>query len=58
MGCLYAFLLTRAGYETWLLDNSEDRAERIRAQGLKIEGVSGDVSAAVPENKRFPGRNR
>jgi 2-dehydropantoate 2-reductase len=42
MGCLYAFLLTRSGYEAWLLDNSEERAERIRAQGLKIEGISGD----------------
>jgi 2-dehydropantoate 2-reductase len=42
MGCLYAFLLTRAGYEAWLLDNSEERAEQIRAQGLKIEGVSGN----------------
>jgi 2-dehydropantoate 2-reductase len=38
MGCLYAFFLTRAGYEAWLLDNSEERAKQIRAQGLKIEG--------------------
>ena len=41
MGCLYAFLLTRAGYEAWLLDYREDRAEKIRHEGLKIEGVSG-----------------
>ena len=54
MGCLYAFLLTRAGYETWLLDNSEDRAERIRAQGLKIEGVSGDYQLPFPRISASP----
>jgi len=54
MGCLYAFLLTRAGYEAWLLDNSEDRAERIRAQGLKIEGVSGDYQLPFPRISASP----
>lgn len=48
MGCLYSFLLTRAGYEAWLLDNSEERAEQIRAQGLKIEGESGDCQLPFP----------
>ena len=48
MGCLYAFLLTRAGYEAWLLDNSEERAEQIRAQGLKIEGENGDCQLQFP----------
>jgi 2-dehydropantoate 2-reductase len=48
MGCLYAFLLTRAGYEAWLLDNSEERAEQIRAQGLKIEGENGDCQLPFP----------
>ena len=41
MGCLYAFLLTRSGHEVWLLDYREDRADFIRSQGLKIEGISG-----------------
>jgi len=54
MGCLYAFLLTRAGYEAWLLDNSEDRAERIRVQGLKIEGVSGDYQLPFPRISASP----
>ncbi|MCX5905367.1 MAG: 2-dehydropantoate 2-reductase [Proteobacteria bacterium] len=54
MGCLYAFLLTRAGYETWLLDCREDRAERIRAQGLKIEGLSGDYQLPFPRISAFP----
>ena len=54
MGCLYAFLLTRAGYETWLLDNSEDRAKRIRAQGLKIEGVSGAYQLPFPRISASP----
>ena len=54
MGCLYAFLLTRAGYETWLLDNSEDRAGRIRAQGLKIEGGSGDYQLPFPRISASP----
>jgi len=48
MGCLFAFLLTRAGYEVWLLDNSEERAEQIRAQGLQIEGESGDCQLPFP----------
>ena len=54
MGCLYAFLLTRAGYEAWLLDNSEDRAERIRSQGLKIEGVSGVYQLPFPRISASP----
>jgi 2-dehydropantoate 2-reductase len=41
MGCLYSFLLTRAGYEVWLLDHDKERAEKIRAEGLAIEGISG-----------------
>ena len=41
MGCLYAFFLVRSGHEVWLLDYRKDRADIIRAQGLKIEGVSG-----------------
>jgi 2-dehydropantoate 2-reductase len=41
MGCLYAFLLTRSGHEVWLLDYREDRADFIRSQGLKVEGISG-----------------
>jgi 2-dehydropantoate 2-reductase len=41
MGCLYAFFLTRSGQEVWLLDYREDRAEFIKSQGLKIEGISG-----------------
>jgi len=54
MGCLYAFLLTRAGYEAWLLDSREERAERIRAQGLKIEGVSGAYQLPFPRISAFP----
>ena len=42
MGCLYAFLLTRSGHEVWLLDYRHDRADFIKSQGLKIEGVSGN----------------
>ena len=48
IGCLYAFLLTRAGYEAWLLDHDKDRAEKISAEGLKIEGVSGDCRLPFP----------
>ena len=48
MGCLYAFLLTRAGYEAWLLDHREDRAEKIRNEGLKIEDASGEQHLPFP----------
>jgi 2-dehydropantoate 2-reductase len=48
MGCLYAFFLMRSGHEVWLLDYREERAELIRLQGLKIEGVSGQFQMPFP----------
>ena len=46
MGCLYAFFLSRAGNEVWLLDNIPERAEKIKSQGLTLEGPG--------ENQQIP----
>ena len=40
MGCLYASFLSKTT-DTWLLDKDEQRAKKIAAQGIKVEGVSG-----------------
>ena len=54
MGCLYAFLLTRAGYEAWLLDYKKERAETISTEGLKIEGISGSYQLPFTRISIFP----
>jgi 2-dehydropantoate 2-reductase len=42
MGCLFAGLLTRqkAGHEIWMLDKQLERAKRIKASGITVEGVT------------------
>jgi len=42
MGCLFAGLLTRAdsGNDIWLLDKDPERAKRIKAKGIGVEGVN------------------
>jgi len=40
MGCLFAALLTKAKEEVWLIDNHKERAERIRKEGIRVEGIS------------------
>jgi 2-dehydropantoate 2-reductase len=43
MGLLLAYLLSRAeGSEVWLLDIHPEREEKIRKEGLLVEGVSGE----------------
>lgn len=43
MGGLFAYLLSRAEEtETWLLDIRPERVQKIRADGLFVEGISGD----------------
>jgi len=54
MGCLYAFMLTRAGYEAWLLDYNKERAEAIRTEGLKLEGISGAYQLPFPRISASP----
>ncbi|MDP3792021.1 MAG: 2-dehydropantoate 2-reductase [Candidatus Omnitrophota bacterium] len=48
LGCLIAVLLkARTKEEIWLIDRSPERAKRIRADGIKIEGLSGSIQAQV-----------
>lgn len=42
MGCLWCALLSKGKEEVWLLDKNGERAQKIKAQGIKIEGVSGN----------------
>ncbi|MDD5653373.1 MAG: 2-dehydropantoate 2-reductase [Candidatus Omnitrophica bacterium] len=41
MGCLYAYFLSKTKEEVWLLDKNAERAAKINAAGIKVEGVSG-----------------
>lgn len=62
MGCLLACFLAKSKDEIWLLDKNPERVQKIREQGLKIEGVSGSWTVKVnltpscaglsPETKR------
>lgn len=42
MGCLFAALLARAKSDNdiWLLDKDSERAKRIKAKGISVEGIS------------------
>ncbi|MFH0732706.1 MAG: 2-dehydropantoate 2-reductase [Candidatus Omnitrophota bacterium] len=42
IGCLFAALLSRAKSvkEVWILDKNEQRAKRLNANGIKVEGIS------------------
>lgn len=42
MGSLFAYYLTSAGEELWLIDHRPARAEKIKKDGIKIEGISGE----------------
>lgn len=47
MGSLFAAFLSKAKAEVWLLDKNEERAEKIMAQGISVEGISGNWQAKV-----------
>jgi 2-dehydropantoate 2-reductase len=42
MGSVYAALLGAAGHEVWAIDAWREHVEAMRAQGLRLEGASGD----------------
>ena len=42
MGSVYAGILAEAGHEVWAVDIWHDHVARIQAQGLRVEGASGD----------------
>lgn len=47
MGCVYAGLLASAGHEVWAVDAWRDHIDAIRAQGLRLEGISGDRTVRI-----------
>jgi 2-dehydropantoate 2-reductase len=42
MGCLFAYLLSKAEGDLWLIDNHLERKTKIEQEGLCIEGISGE----------------
>ena len=48
MGCLFGFLLYRAGKNVWLLDKHPELTRHIRKKGLTVEGASGKHAASIP----------
>jgi 2-dehydropantoate 2-reductase len=53
MGCLFAARLKKAGFEVDLYEKDPERAERIREEGIKVEGLCGnyEVMVSVPSGK-------
>jgi len=47
MGSVYAALLASAGHEVWAIDAWREHVEAMRANGLRLEGASGDRTARV-----------
>ncbi len=47
MGSVYAGLLASAGHEIWAIDAWREHVEAMRANGLRLEGISGDRTVRV-----------
>jgi 2-dehydropantoate 2-reductase len=47
MGSVYAALLADAGHEVWAIDNWKEHIDVIKANGLRLEGASGDRTVRV-----------
>ena len=48
IGCLFAARLKRAGFQITLLEKVQETVDRINADGIAVEGVSGQYSVIVP----------
>lgn len=47
MGCVYAALMADAGNEVWAIDTWQEHVDAIAANGLRLEGASGDRTVAL-----------
>ena len=47
MGCVYAALMADAGNEVWAIDTWQAHIDAIAANGLRLEGASGDRTVAL-----------
>jgi len=48
MGSVYAALLADAGNEVWAIDRWQEHVDAINANGLRVEGASGDRTVRLP----------
>lgn len=58
MGCLLGAFLSKKGHDVWLLDKNPQRCQKIKEQGIKVEGVSGNwqtpINACVDPKEAGP----
>lgn len=47
MGSVYAALLADAGHEVWAIDKWKEHVDAMKANGLRLEGASGDRTVRV-----------
>lgn len=47
MGSVYAALLADAGHEVWAIDKWQEHVDAMKANGLRLEGASGDRTVRV-----------
>ena len=47
MGCVYAALMADAGNEVWAIDTWQAHVDAIAANGLRLQGASGDRTVAL-----------
>ena len=47
MGSVYAALLAKAGHEVWAIDSWREHIDAINANGLRLEGASGDHTVKI-----------
>jgi 2-dehydropantoate 2-reductase len=52
MGSVYAALLSAAGHEVWAIDAWREHVEVMRANGLRLEGASGDRTVRLNATTR------
>ena len=53
MGSVYAGLFAAAGYEVWAIDRWREHVDAMRANGLRLEGASGDRTVRVKATSDF-----
>lgn len=47
LGCLIGGSLIKSGEDLWFLDKRAERAKKLNANGIKVEGLSGDYTVKV-----------
>ena len=52
MGSVYAGLLGDAGHDVWAIDTWQEHVDAIRADGLRVEGASGERTVRVNASTR------